>query len=92
LTEGFAKLAARKGHLMELEESQEAMTGNVDEGLTWRLSQAAAALNQTGKGDNNDKTEYDYGENGAPMKKDERSALDDLMEQIDFAKRRPDAK
>jgi len=85
LAEGFAKLNARKGHVQELAEGQEAMTGNVDEGLTWRLSQAAAALNPTG-GENEDKTEYDYGDNGAPIKKDERSALDKLMEQIDFAK------
>ena len=91
LREGFAKLAARKGHQQELAESQEAMTGLVDEGLTWRLSQAAAAMNQSG-GDNEDTTEYDYGDNGAPMNKDERSALDNLMEQINFAKRQPGTK
>ena len=42
LAEEFAKIAARRGHAKEVAEAIEDIDGIVDEGLTWRLSQAAA--------------------------------------------------
>jgi DNA primase len=41
LAEEFAKLAARRGALAEIEDAMHDMTGLVDEALTWRLRQAA---------------------------------------------------
>ena len=86
LAEEFAKLAARRGHARELAEAVEDMGHVADEGLTWRLSQANSALDRAGRGDTEDRAEYEVGENGARMKKDERSALDSLLGQINFAK------
>ncbi|QYK42574.1 MAG: DNA primase [Paracoccaceae bacterium] len=43
LAEGFAKLSARRGVRAEIIEAMEDMTGLADEGITWRLSQAAHA-------------------------------------------------
>ncbi len=62
------------------------LEGHVDEGLTWRLSQAADALNRSAKSGREDKAEYDLGPNGARMKRDERSAFDALLDNIDFTK------
>ena len=86
LAEEFAKLIARRGHAREIEDAVEDLSGVADEGLTWRLAQASAALDKAGRGDNEDKAEYAVGENGARMKKDERSAFDQLLGQINFAK------
>ena len=43
LAEELARLEARRGAEAEIEEAMEDLTGLADEGLTWRLSQAAAA-------------------------------------------------
>ncbi|WP_108816185.1 DNA primase [Loktanella sp. Alg231-35] len=86
LAEEFAKLVARRGHAREIEDAVEDLSGVADEGVTWRLAQASAALDQAGRGDNEDRAEYAVGENGARMKKDEQSAFDQLLDQINFAK------
>ncbi len=91
LSEEFAKLTARRGHAREIEDAVEDLSGIADEGLTYRLAQATKAVDQAGRGDDDDSAEYAVGENGALMKKDEQSAFDQLLEQIGFAKgdRRP---
>lgn len=88
LAEEFAKLTARRGAAREIEDAVEDLNGVADEGLTWRLRQASDALDKAGRGDNDDKAEYAVGENGARMKKEEQSAFDQLLEQINFAKGR----
>ena len=86
LAEELAKLNARRGHAREIEEAMEDILGLADEGVTWRLGQAARALDRADRGDGADKTEYETGPNGARMNKDERSALDALLGQIGFGK------
>ncbi len=86
LAEEFAKLVARRGHAREIEDAVEDLNGVADEGLTWRLAQASEALDKAGRGDNEDRAEYAVGKNGARMKKDEQSAFDQLLDQINFAK------
>lgn len=86
LAEEIAKLTARRGARREVDEATRDLEGHVDEGLTWRLSQAAEALNRSERSGQEDKTEYDLGPNGARVKRDERSAFDALMDQIDFTK------
>jgi DNA primase len=44
LAEGLAKLEARRSARQEIEDAMEDMTGLADEGLTWRLTKAAVAL------------------------------------------------
>jgi len=89
LAEECAKLAARRGHAREIADAVEDLDGIVDEGLTWRLSQAAAALDKAGRGDSEDRAEYEVGQNGARIQKDERSKFEDLLDQINFAKGPP---
>ena len=86
LTEELGKLMSRRGHLRELSDGMDDMAGLADEGLTWRLSRAAASVDTTIRQDNDDSTEYDKGDNGALMKKAERSAFDDLVARIGLGK------
>jgi DNA primase len=86
LAEELAKLNARRGHAREIADAIEDMAGLVDEGITWRLGQAADALDRAQRGDNEDRTEYETGANGARIKRDERSAFDQILDSIDFAK------
>ena len=46
LAEELAKLEASRGSRLEISEAMDDMTGLVDEGLTWRLGQAAEARNK----------------------------------------------
>ncbi|WP_208349073.1 DNA primase [Pseudaestuariivita rosea] len=86
VAEELAKLDARRGHQQEINEAVEDYAALADEGITWRLKQASDAVNNAGKTDNDDKADYDIGPNGARIKRDERSAFDHLLEQINFAK------
>lgn len=49
LAEELAKLEARRGVVAEIAEAMEDLSGLVDEGLTWRLGQAAEARNRAGR-------------------------------------------
>ncbi len=86
LTEELTKLMSRRGHMRELSDGMDDMAGLADEGLTWRLSRAAASVDTTIRQDNDDSAEYDKGDNGALMKKAERSAFDDLVARIGLGK------
>ena len=80
----LAKLDAKRGAAREISEAMEDLSGVADEGLTWRLSQAAEAVNSAGRITGEDTVEYETGPNGAKMDKDERSAFDALLNQIGF--------
>ena len=86
LAEELAKLNARRSLRREIAEATEDLAGLADEGVTWRLGQAALALDRAGRGNNEDKAEYDTGPNGAKMKRDERDAFERLLDQINYGK------
>ncbi len=86
LAEEFAKLEAAHGLLAEISEAAEDLTGVADEGLTWRLAEAAKAAQSASRSGQEDKAEYDLGENGAQVSRQEREAFEALMEQIRFSK------
>ncbi len=88
LAEELAKLESRRGLSAEIAEAAEELSGVADEAMTWRLGQAAQARNKAERSENEDKAEYDIGDNGARIKRDERSAFDALVDQINYAKPR----
>ena len=88
LSEELAKLTSMRGAAQELQDAMEEMSGLVDEGLTWRLGQAAEARNRAARGDTEDKGEYDVGDNGAKMNRDERERFQQILDGISFAKGR----
>jgi DNA primase len=73
VAEALAKLTARRGALREIEDGMEDMTGLVDEGLTWRLAQAAQARNLA---DRSNLEEADMGEDRAAMSKHLQNLID----------------
>ncbi|MCJ8139682.1 DNA primase [Falsirhodobacter halotolerans] len=72
LAEEFAKLDAARGTEIEIREAMEDMEGLADEGLTWRLAQAAEARNRVGRSRLDDSG--DLGE--------DRSALSDHLRRM----------
>ncbi len=82
LSEELAKLKARRGLTAEIAEAEEDLTGLADEALTWRLSQAAQAYNRAERSEHEDKAEYDMGENGARINRQERDAFASLLDKI----------
>ena len=89
VAEELAKLEAARGLDAEIAEAAEDLTGVADEGVTWRLSQAAHAAQQAVRSDHEDKGEFDVGKNGARISRDERSAFEALMDTIRFSKSGP---
>ena len=86
LAEELAKLKAARGLDAEIAEAVEDLGGLADEGVTWRLSEAARAAEMAHRSGQEDRAEYELGDNGARISKDERSAWDTLLGTIDFSK------
>ncbi|MBR9762186.1 MAG: DNA primase [Rhodobacteraceae bacterium] len=86
LNEEFAKLQAVRALRDEIDEATQDMDHVEDEAITWRLGDAARSSQDALRGLQEDSAEYDIGENGAPINRDERSALDALMQTIRFDK------
>ena len=84
--EELGKLNAARGLDAEIADAAEDLTGVADEDVTYRLSQAAKAVQESVRSTEESKVEFDLGANGAKMDKDERSALDALMETIRYSK------
>ncbi len=86
LAEEFAKLETRRGAEREVLEAMEDIERLADEGLTWRLGQAARAQQEATNGTTEDRTVYDTAPSGARMNRDERSAFESLIANIEFKK------
>lgn len=73
-------------HGREVADAVQDLSDLDDEGLTWRLHQSANQLHEATKGTQEDKTEYKTAKNGLRLKEEERKALENLLDQIDFTK------
>lgn len=82
LKEELGKLAAKRGHDRELRDGMDEVLGQADESLTWRLSQAAKAIDTSVRKETDDTADFVKVENGSMLNKDERSAFDKLIESI----------
>ena len=86
VAEELAKLSAAKGLDAEIADAMQDLEGVADEGVTWRLGQAAAAAENATRTGKEDNAEYDVSANGARISKSERDAFASLMDQIRFSK------
>ncbi|MCY1127269.1 DNA primase [Frigidibacter sp. RF13] len=77
LAEEFAKLEARRGIRAEVEEAMEDLTGLADEGVTWRLSQAAEARHRAERSRLDD--DSDMGEDRAALSAGLQRLIDDQV-------------
>ena len=82
----FDKLKAQKGLAAEIDEAQEDMIGFADESVTFRLDQAARAMDRATRSTTEDRTQYETGANGARIDRSEREKFEDLLNRIGFAK------
>jgi DNA primase len=86
VAEELAKLETMRGLSAEIAEAEEDLSGTADEGVTWRLGEAARAADQAQRTGQEDKAEYELGDNGARISREERSALDTLLGTIKYSK------
>ena len=88
VAEEFAKLTARRGARREVDDAMRDIEGLADEGLTWRLTQIAEALQGAETGSDEDEVAYETAPSGARLRRDEKSDFDALLGRIDYAKGR----
>ncbi|MCK4713206.1 MAG: toprim domain-containing protein, partial [Marinosulfonomonas sp.] len=83
VAEELAKLEARRGVLREIDDAMEDIGGVVDEGLTWRLKEAAEARNRAVRSETEDTAVFDTAPSGAQMDRGERDTFARLMDEIE---------
>lgn len=83
VAEELAKLEARRGVLREIDDAMEDIGGVADEGLTWRLKEAAEARNKAVRSETEDSAVFDVAPSGAQMDREERDAFARLMGDIE---------
>ena len=86
LAEELAKLEATRGARREVQEAAEEIGALADEGLTFRLSEAVKARDAAARGKGEDKQLYERADNGVLIAREEKDALDALLEGITYAK------
>ena len=86
VAEELAKLDAARGLDAEIAEAVEDLSGPADEGVTWRLSEAARAADMASRSLQEESGDFELGDNGLPIDRDERSALDALLGTIRYDK------
>ena len=82
----LAKLAAYWGAELELREATEDIEGLVDEGLTWRLGQAARARRDADKGPEAARAEGVIAPNGVELDREELDHAQKIWDSIDFSR------
>ena len=88
VAEALSKLHAARGARREIEEAMEDIEGLVDEGLTWRISQANVARFTAQAGPQGKTAEAVIAPNGVQMDKDELAGARSLWDSIQFSKGR----
>jgi DNA primase len=80
------KLFRARGARRDIAEAERDIAGLADEGLTWRLRQAAEGQAEALRGRTEDKTEFVVADNGVRISKDEKAASQAVYAAIDFGK------
>jgi DNA primase len=86
VAEELAKLEAVRGQGAEIAEAVEEFGGEIDEGLTWRLSQAARTVIDVYKPEDGAAGDFVKAENGALLEADELKASRSVFDNIVFSK------
>lgn len=92
LAEELAKLEAGRGARHEVRDAEAEMSALADEGLTWRVSEAVRALDEARRGQGEDRGLFERADNGVLLAREEKDALDALLQQIETetgGKKRP---
>jgi DNA primase len=89
LDEELAKLAALRGAVQEVVEATQDIAEMADEGLTWRLREAAEARNRALRAETEDRTEFDIAPSGARISREEKAAFDAVLKGVGKPRRSP---
>lgn len=87
LAEELAKLKARRGLEDEIAEAEEELSGTADEAVTHRLTAATDAVERAARPPSKDKADFDLGDNGARISREEKGAFEAILGSIRFDKR-----
>jgi DNA primase len=83
---GLAQLEAVRGLKDEVQDAADDLSGEADEGLTWRLAEAAKAADLAQRVGQEDKAEYVIADNGARLDREQVAKSRSMFDQIDFSK------
>ena len=86
IAEELAKLAAVRGLKDEVSDAADDLSGEADEGVTWRLAEAAKAADRAHRAGQEDRAEYVVADNGARLDRAQVAKSRDMFDQIDFSK------
>ena len=86
IAEELAKLSAVRGLKDEVQDAADDLSGEADEGLTWRLAEAAKAADMAQRAGQEDKAEYVIADNGARLDREQVAKSRSMFDQIDFSK------
>ncbi|PIE09695.1 MAG: DNA primase [Rhodobacterales bacterium] len=80
------RLNARRGHAREMVETLEEFSQHGDEQMMRRLGLSLRAVHQAERAEAESRVEYEFGPNGAPIRRDEKDALEKLLSGLTYAK------
>ena len=86
VAEALGKLHSSRGARREIDDAVEDISGLVDEGLTWRISQANDARFSASTGPKGKTAEAVVAPNGVQMNKDELDGARSLFDSIQFSR------
>lgn len=86
VVEELGKLGAAAGLAAEIQEAVEDLDALSDEAVTWRLAQAAEARAQAHRAGQDEGGDFDKGENGVMMDREERRSFAALLDAIQNSK------
>ena len=84
LTEALARLQADRAHRLEIVDAQDDLSGVADEGLTYRLSKVAEAIQSAARGPQESRAESVIAPNGIELSREELDRARRLHDSIDF--------
>lgn len=83
----LARLSAERGHTLEMEEFFDDLD-DAGEHVVRRIQASQDELERVTRTGDDDRTLYDKGDNGALISREERDALDNLLDQITYSKKK----
>jgi DNA primase len=86
VSRGLAQLEAVRGLKDEVQDAADDLSGEADEGVTWRLAEAAKAADRAQRSGQEDKAEYVRAENGLDLERDIVEYSKRSFDAIDFTR------
>ena len=86
VAEALARLQADRAHRVEIRDAEDDLKGVADEGLTWRLSRAAADRQSAARGPQESKGDAILAPNGVELDREELERARRLHDSIDFTR------